>query len=112
MKKYYMKETGNEVKFGDTIELDFVKKRGNKVIKEHLECPFHPSLIPLLKKRGLIIEKEVREEKDEDKLVHDFLQLLLATLENLVKCNTILEDRVTALEDEVSKLMKNGKARK
>ena len=109
MKKYYMKETGNEVNFGDTLELDFIKKTKNGVEHEHIKCPFHPSIIPLLKKKALLVEKEVKDVKDEE----DFIKKTLDLISKLVVLYQNLEKRTTELEEEVSKLMnKNDKAKK
>ena len=103
MKKYFMKETGHEVQFGDRIELEFSNTVNGKTETEHIAGTFCPSLVPILKRRGLLIEKEVEEDK------FDLIQRLLDTVDRLITINEDLNDRVTAIEEEVSKLLDNGK---
>lgn len=103
MKKYFMKETGNEVQFGDKIELDFSRTVNGKTEVEHIAGIFCEGLVPILKRKGLLIEKEVGEEE------FDLIQRLLDSLDKLLVMDEELEKRVTALEEEVSKLLDNGK---
>ena len=59
MKKFFLKETGKELQFGDMIELDFTQEMPNGKTKyHHLECKFHPMLVPILLESGVIEEKE------------------------------------------------------
>lgn len=123
MKKYYMKETGNEVRLGDPIELDFVKTEDGKVVDEaHISGILTLSLVPLLLKKGLM---EVRESEDEKKAgnkkpdtfqmmkkMYDITTQLLDICKGLNAQNAEQEKRITELEEEMSKLLKGGKSGK
>lgn len=118
MKKYYMKETGNEVKLGDPIELDFVKTEDGKVVDEaHISGILTPSLIPLLLKKGLMEEREIADNKKPStfqmmKKMYDITTQLLDICKELNAQNAEQEKRITELEEEMSKLLKGGKSGK
>lgn len=61
MKKYFIKDTEDEVQFGDTIKVTGVKSLkdgGEKHLR--LECEFTPEIVDML------IEQEIIEEKKTD----------------------------------------------
>lgn len=115
MKKYYMKETGNEVKLGDPIELDFMKTEDGKVVDEaHISGILTPSLIPLLLKKGLMEEREIADNKKPSTFqkMYDITTQLLDICKELNAQNAEQERRITELEEEMSKLLKGGKSGK
>lgn len=99
MKKYFMQETAEELEFGDMIVLDLSEDMKNGHTKHHhLECKFMPELVPILLEEGVIVEKEVKEDKPLD------FQDNCPMVDNLLKANQNLEKRVYTLEKAVIKL--------
>lgn len=89
MKKYLLKESGEELKFGDLIQLDLCKDtdRGT-TLHQHLECKFSLELLPWLLESGI-----VEEAKDNIKK------------ETKESCEGDLENRVIDLEGVVADLI-------
>ena len=97
MKKYFMKNTEDELQFGDMIELDFTKDMPDGNVKhKHLECKFLPELIPMLLEEDIIEvvddEEEPTEETPEDCcpieqiiIAQEDLELKVEKLEKIVK---------------------------
>ena len=81
VKKYFMKESGEEIQFGERIVLDFTKEDDEKITHHHMDCTFIPELV------NMLIENDVIEESEEN-------------------CPCDLEERVDNLEEEVKKLKK------
>lgn len=82
MKKYFMCETGNEVKFGDRIELDLTEDLENgNMVHRHLDCKFHPMLVELLEEEGIIEEEE---DDTEDETTLEELERRVIELEGIV----------------------------
>ena len=99
MKKYFMRETAEELEFGDMIVLDLSHDMENGHTKHHhLECKFVPELVPILLEEGVIVEKEVKENKPLDFQDNDTPYTLM---EEIIKANEELELRVDKLEREV-----------
>lgn len=104
MKKYFMQETAEELKFGDMIVLDLSHDMKNGHIKHHhLECKFIPELVPIFLEEGVIVEKEVKDEKPLDSLDNDALNNLV---KEIIEANEKLELRVDKLEEQIELLTK------
>lgn len=94
-----MQETAEELKFGDMIVLDLSHDMENGHTEHHhLECKFMPELVPILLEEGVIVEKEVKEEKPLDFQDNDTPCPLM---EEVIKANEELELRVDKLEREI-----------
>lgn len=94
-----MQETAEELEFGDMIVLDLSHDMENGHTKHHhLECKFMPELVPILLEEGVIVEKEVKENKPLDFQDTDTPYTLM---EEIIKANEELELRVDKLEREV-----------
>lgn len=94
-----MRETAEELEFGDMIVLDLSHDMENGHTKHHhLECKFMPELVPILLEEGVIVEKEVKENKPLDFQDNDTPYTLM---EEIIKANEELELRVDKLEREV-----------
>lgn len=110
MKKFFMKGSDDELKFGDTIELDFTKDTADgHTCHHHLECKFLPELISLLLEKGIIEMQEFEDEhsKGEDNQNNEgyaMLQDVISTVETLELKVEKLEKIVTALHSIVKKL--------
>lgn len=111
MKKYFMKDSGEELKFGDMIELDFTKDTNDgHTCHHHLECKFIPGLIPMLLEQGIIEEKEF-ENKDTDTPDDSCLetaQMIMSTLKTIANKVKQMDDRITDLNKIVKKLQHNA----
>lgn len=99
MKKYYFKETGKELQFGDMIELDFTEDMKNGKTKyHHLECKFHPALVEMLLKNEIITEKEVDDSIEYVYDDEDSWDLLAGALDGLIDTVKKLEEKIKQLE--------------
>ena len=113
MKQYFMQKTNEEIQFGDTLDLT-LEKRLYGIVTEvrHLTCQFIPELVPLLLEEGIIMEKEVKDEKTdtESGSENEFDTTFMTTLFNLMDCmmETFedLELRVDKLEKNIQSLQK------
>lgn len=102
MKKYFVKETDEEIQFGDTIQLDMTKKTKHGVHTIKDEVKFSPMILPLLLEVGIIEERE--NEGDE---LLDFEEDSCETLEALLEDFDVLEERVDKLEEQQKKVLGN-----
>lgn len=102
MKKYFVKETDEEIQFGDTIQLDMTKKTKHGIHTVKGEVKFSPMVLPLLLEVGIIEEQEV-----EDNELLDFEDEPCETLETLLEDFDILEERVDKLEEQQKKVLGN-----
>ena len=104
MKKYFLQETAEELEFGDMIVLDLSHDMKNGHIKHHhLECKFIPELVPIFLEEGVIVEKEVKDEKPLDSLDNDALNNLV---KEIIEAHEKLELRVDKLEEQIELLTK------
>lgn len=105
-----MKGSDDELKFGDTIELDFTKATADgHTCHHHLECKFLPELIPLLIEKEIIEMREVEDEESKDMDNSDsagcaVLQDVISTIESLELKVEKLEKIVAVLHAIVKKL--------
>lgn len=131
MKKYFMKETENEVQFGDIIQLDLTKRTDKGKIKHHhLEVEFQPGIVDYLIEEGIIEVKEFKEEPikqgiidfdfedDEDKEDYDeeedcLVEKLLDSISNiettLVGLREDIKDFIAGFGKKETKDAKKGK---
>ena len=111
MKKYFMKDSGEELKFGDMIELDFTKDTNDgHTCHHHLECKFIPGLIPMLLEQKIIEEREF-ENKDTDTPDDDCLeiaQIIMSTLETIANKIKQMDNKITDLNKIVKNLQHNA----
>lgn len=100
-----MQETAEELKFGDMIVLDLSHDMKNGHTKHyHLECKFIPELVPILLEEGVIVEKEVKDEKPLDSLDND---ALINLVKEIIEANEKkLELKVGKLEEQIELLTK------
>lgn len=107
MKKYYFKENGKELKFGDMLEVDLSEDLPNgKTHYHHLECKFHPSLVDLLLDAGIIeVKEEGSSEEKEDDMLNTILEHIIGAQEETLKYLEEVENRLTDLEEAVAELL-------
>ncbi|WP_308395835.1 hypothetical protein [Prevotella sp.] len=111
MKKYFMKDSGEELKFGDMIELDFTKDTSDgHTCHHHLECKFIPGLIPMLLEQGIIEEKEFENKNNDtpDDNCLETAQMIMSTLEIIANKVKQMDDKITDLNKIVKKLQHNA----
>lgn len=117
-KKFILKESGEPVEFGDTIEFTLVKEleNGDKV-KKQVSCKFVPDILPLLLAEDVVCEVEAKHkpiqfdslddedddeedgnEEEEDASLDDVLDAIIDTLGTQSECIKRLYDRVHELE--------------
>jgi hypothetical protein len=92
MKKYFLKGTGEELEFGDEIQLE-------------MECKFHPDIADMLIEDGIIEEKETisfAEEDEEDS--DEAIDAICEDLENLDKRVEALEKLTKSMYNELIKI--------
>lgn len=103
MKKYFLKDTEEELQFGDQIKLDFTEDmEDGHVTHHHLDCKFVPELVPMLVAQDIIdvvgeepidfeegcpvhqLDGEIEVLKDTVKSLQEAIATLQKTLQNLV----------------------------
>lgn len=104
MKKYFIAETDEEIEIGDTIQLDMTKKTRHGVHTVEGEAELNELTIPLLLEIGAIEEREVEEEEDDTPDSIEFDEDIYKALAGLIEDFRELEERVSKLENKVSKL--------
>lgn len=112
MKKYFMKDSGEELKFGDMIELDFTKDTDDgHICHHHLECKFIPGLIPMLLEQKIIEEREFENKNTDtpDDNCLETAQIIMSTLETITSKIKQMDDRIADLNKIVKKLQHNAK---
>lgn len=103
MKKYFMKDTEDELQFGDLIELDLTEDMPNGNVKHrHLDCKFLPDLIDTLLEAGVIEEEDVEDEEEEEETTEEVCPMM----QELIMANENLELKVEQLEKELNSLKK------
>ena len=109
-KKYFLKETGEELEFGDVIGLTCVKELEDGRATVEKEVKFSPETVDLLLHFDLIETQESlidfpEDEEDEDFNLEEFINSVNEDLGNH-------EDRIDILEKELGALkatiMKQG----
>lgn len=106
-----MKDSGEELKFGDMIELDFTKDTSDgHTCHHHLECKFIPGLIPMLLEQGIIEEKEFENKNNDtpDDNCLETAQMIMSTLETIANKVKQMDDKITDLNKIVKKLQHNA----
>lgn len=102
MKKYFLKSSNEELKFGDMIELDMTADLPDGRVKHrHLECEFIPQLVDLLHKEGIIVIQETKEPEvsiSDKKQLSGILQEIISTQEDLELRVDKLEELVLGLK--------------
>nr|DAT77961.1 MAG TPA: tyrosine-protein kinase [Caudoviricetes sp.] len=112
MKKYFMKDSGEELKFGDMIELDFTKDTKNgHICHHHLECKFVPGLIPMLLEQEIIKEEEFKDENTDtlSNENYDIAKDIISIIEALSLKVQKMESTIVDLNKIIRKLQHNAK---
>lgn len=109
-----MQETNEEVQFGDILDLTLEKRNPcGTVTVQYITCKFLPELVQLLLEEGIIVEKEIKEEKadTEKESKEEFDDTLMTTFFNVMDCmmETLeeLELRMDKLEKKVEHFLEN-----
>ena len=98
MKKYFLKESGEELKFGDMLVLDFYNCDG--AVCDHMEVKFTPDRVKILTVGNVIEEKNVPDFKGIN-----FGELKKHTGKSKIEAKfEELENRITELEGLVAEL--------
>ena len=107
MKKYFMKESGKELNFGDSIVLEYTEVNKNGGVEHHFfSSMFLPELIEDLLELGIIREEEVEdeeEEKDAEPLTDEELDRILVSL---MDENDEQKEAIEELRKEIKTLKK------
>lgn len=106
-----MKDSGEELKFGDMIELDFTKDTNDGHTCHHyLECKFIPGLIPMLLEQGIIEEKEFENKNNDtpDDSCLETAQMIMSTLETIANKIKQMDNKITDLNKIVKNLQHNA----
>ena len=115
MKKYYLVESGEEVKFGEILVLELTKEGKNSTIHKYMEVKFIPELVDILLEQGIIKEEDVENKEEEEDVTFEWeednsalgklLQSMIMTNEDLEKKVEELEDRLTECEETIATLL-------
>lgn len=112
MKKYFMKDSGEELKFGDMIELDFTKDTNDgHTCHHHLECKFVPGLISMLLEQEIIKEEEFKDENTDtpSNENYDIAKDIISIIETLSLKVQKMESTIVNLNKIIRKLQHNAK---
>ena len=112
MEKYFMKDSGEELKFGDMIELDFTKDTNDgHTCHHHLECKFVPGLIPMLLEQEIIKEEEFKDENTDtpSNENYDIAKDIISIIEALSLKVQKMESTIVNLNKIIRKLQHNAK---
>ena len=107
MKKYFIAETDEEIKIGETLELTFTKEVKHGRIKAKEDVTLNEITLPWLLETGIIEEREVEEEEDntsEEDLLDFGDETSCEALEALEEDFESLEEKVESLEQEIRQL--------
>lgn len=107
MKKYFIAETDEEIKIGETLELTFTKEVKHGRIKTKEDVTLNEITLPWLLKTGIIEEREVEEEDDntsEEDLLDFGDETPCEALEAFEEDFETLEQKVESLEQEIKQL--------
>lgn len=94
-----MKNTEDELQFGDMIELDFTRDTEKGTVHHHMECKLMPELVPMLLEYNVIEEKEVEDEEETPAERTE-----CPAIERLTKANEDLNFKIRQLASMVQKL--------
>ena len=97
-----MKDTEDELQFGDMIELDFVGEEDGIKKHSHLEMKFMPEVVNDLLEEDVIEIREVEDEEEKEETV-EFTDDDDNLIDDIYEDIESLEKRVDALEDAVKK---------
>ena len=112
MKKYFVKETDEEVLFGDIINMNFSKELEDGRVTIEKEFKFSSSLVEALESLGLVEEKDCLidfsdekkdselEEEDEEQDFYD----LEEAIQDLIDDQEYLEEKIAAIENHIKTL--------
>ena len=116
MKKYFIADTDEELKFGDEIEVQFTKNTKHGIHVVDTKFAFCEDLIPLLIEMEAIEERDEEDEENNDLMDFDAGETCEA-LDELIEDFEALEERIDTLENltkEIYNLVKtiNGENKK
>ena len=103
MEKYFIKDSHEEIEFGDIIGLSYEKDHLCGKEKAYMEFEFIPELLDMLLDDGVVevVKEEPKKEEKKD--------AVLAVMEEMTRLRDILEDvakRVGHLEEAVAEKKK------
>lgn len=110
MKKYFMKDTEDELQFGDMVEVDLTEDMPDGGVKhKHLECKFIPELVDMLVEHDIIdVVSDEADTKEEDEPTEEeccIIEQMVIAHENLEAKVEELENEVVSLKNAVAKLV-------
>jgi hypothetical protein len=98
MNKFFLKETGEEIKFGDELVLNMEKDTEHKKLYKELTVEFSPLLAPLLLEEGIIESKDVNDAPSNKECSDCIIESILETQEALEKKIDEMEDTIIDLK--------------
>jgi hypothetical protein len=106
MKKYFVKDTEEELEFGDVISVEFCKELEDGSVTREMEVCFSPDNVEPLLHFGVIEEADVEEEddmidfsEDEDYCPHnELIGALCEEQEAMKEKIDILEKKINTLQ--------------
>lgn len=111
--KYFIKDSNEEIKFGERIGLSYEKESECGAESAYMEFEFVPELVDMLLNDEVIIKKEIKSEdmtakdkKEEEEAAMEFLDNLITAMDELWGKFRALSDRVKSLENEIKALKK------
>ena len=111
--KYFIKDSNEEIKFGERIGLSYEKESECGAENAYMEFEFVPELVDMLLNDEVIIKKEIKSEdmtakdkKEEEEATMEFLDNLITAMDELFGKFKALSDRVKSLENEIKTLKK------
>ena len=106
MNKFFLKETGEEIKFGDELVLKMEKDTKHKKLYKELTVEFSPLLAPLLLEEGIIENKDVNDASSNEECSDCIIESILETQEALEKKVDEMEDTIIDLKLQLKALQK------
>lgn len=111
--KYFIKDSNEEIKFGERIGLSYEKESECGAENAYMEFEFVPELVDMLLNDEVIIKKEIKPEKmtadnkkEEEEAAMEFLNNLITAMDGLFGKFEALSDRIKSLESEIKTLKK------